>query len=173
MSNLITIEFDKQEIKLAKFGNLSTVNRFRELAMPILTANLRPLETFMAAVVNEFAPSQGWGMIEAVNQSEVEISRALLPAFRCMIDYYLKENTYKIDDYDRLMYDQDYLYICVMQQIKIESLLESLLARRSEFMTKVLMLTGLKLDTGRLGSRISELLQKADPDKEFTALAIK
>lgn len=170
------IDFDDTEIKLTRFPTITLVNRFKETAIPILMSNIKPVETFFSALVNEFAPSQGWGLVNVIGESEIETDRALLASFRVMLDFYLPEHTYTDDHLlKKIPISDDWLFQVVYSQIKIENLLESFLRRRIAFISDFSLLTGTKglIDTDSIAQRISSVLRGKDADRELTGAGVK
>lgn len=171
---LESFTFDDNKIKLTRLPNITLVNRFKETTMPILMANIKPLETFFAALVNEFAPSQGWGLVDVIGESEIEIDRALIGAFKVMLSFYLPANIYNDEQLEKKIPTNDWLYHVVYSQIRIENLLEYFLKRRISFITDFGLVTGTKglLDTKALTERINSALRKRDADQELTAAGV-
>lgn len=166
-----SFEFDDQVIEITKFKNLKTTIAFNNEALPILVNQLAPVESFLAAIANQIAPFKDWGVLDAMIISEKEIDRSLLPAFRVMVDYYIKGNTYTASHLDSKVFDLGWLYEVVASQIKVENLLENHLRRKLSFVMDLNDFAKLGINIDGWASKAEQVIREAvkqrRPDKEM------
>ncbi len=171
IKQLETIEFDGVTITLTKFKNMKTVAAFKDETLPILISQLKPLEVFLAAIMNEFAPLKDWGILDAMIIAEKDIDKCLMPALRVMLGYYLPDNNYTAEHLSSKVYDLEWLYEVVMSQMKLERLLEYHLRRKLSFIMDLneFAKLGINMDgwTSKAESMIKAAVQRQRPDREF------
>src|SRR5256885_11693554 len=66
-------QFDNQSIEIKRFNSYAVSSIFRDTCLPLILAHLRPLEVIFAAMINQFAPDQNWGLYHSVLFGEKEI----------------------------------------------------------------------------------------------------
>ena len=172
VKQLESFKFDDTEIQLTKIKNLRKAIKFKDETLPIIIGQLKPLEVFFAAVVNEFAPLRDWGILDSMIASEKDIDKCLVPAFRVMLDYYLSNSEYSDEQLDRKIFDLELLYAIVMSQMKIEHLLEYHLRRKLSFIMDVSEFAKLGINFDSVASKaestIKAALSKTRVDKDIT-----
>ena len=169
-----TFQFDGREIRLEKMKSFDFTSRFVDYCLPLVVGHLRPLEVVISAMINQYAPNQEWGLLDNLAASEKEINHAVLPAFKLMVDYYLKERTYSNEHLDSLIPDIETLYEIVYSQMQLERVLQYHLRRKLTFMNDIAMFTGLDFGITTLMSKAEEAIKQRimrhDPDVEFAGV---
>lgn len=165
-------QFDDRNIEIRRFNSYTVSNTFRDTCLPLILAHLRPLEVIFAAMINQFAPDQNWGLYHSVLFGEKEIDSVIKTAFKQMVTYYLPERNYTDSHLDQLMADYEEVYEAVYSQMAVERIMEYYVKRKITFLRDFSLLTGLNIDMNVIVSRIDKMTanSKRDPDAELKGI---
>lgn len=175
MNKAASFEFDEVVNPITKFKSYRASHEFREICLPIIFAHVKPIEVFFAAVVNQFAPIDSWGLMDTMIQSEKEIDRCVLPAFKIMLRNYIPDRLYTDAHLDGLL-DFNTIYQAVHDQIHTEDLVAHYLKRKMDMIQEIMKYTNIKVNVGGLVGMAEQklkdaILRQGDPDKEFAGFA--
>ena len=170
----VQVIFDGRTITIEKFRNLKATLRFKDEVLPIIIAQIKPLEVFFASIMNQWAPLDGtWGLLDSLAKAESEIDHHLMPALKIMIEYYLPDRIYTDDHLQgmELLSNLDWLYSVVYSQMKIENILEYHVRRKLTFLLEIAQITNTPVNAGNIFSKaekmIKDVISKKIPDTEF------
>ena len=133
------------EIEIQKIKNFDQALRFRDACLPICYAQLRPLEVGLAAIVNNFAPLEQWGLVDSAIAAEKEIDELIWPAFEIMMKLYLPHlnSVYSLKE---TFNDIDLVYEAVHAQMNAEKVFEHCIRRKLSFIKDIAKVLNINLD---------------------------
>lgn len=171
--NIITVDGNSYPIQKIRKFNLAL--KFKETVMPILMSQLRPIELILAAVINEYAPSGNWGLVDCLSDSEKESDKCLLPALRIILDNCVTDSQTRYPD-DVLNYmanDIDSIYRIVLAQMVEEKILEQCVRRKMGIISDLARISGATFNFDGFLSKAESIITlsgKRSPDPEFRSL---
>lgn len=171
---LTDFTFDGQQVIIAKFHKFSMATRFRDECIPLVLDHFRPMELVIAALINQYAPNTDWGLMDSLISSEKIIDRAIVPAFRVMIEYYLPDRKYTFDHIDTLCTDIGVMYQIVYSQMLVEGIFAFYMRRKFTFFADLNKFININLSFADLQSKLESMIKNnstsRDPDKEFVGV---
>jgi hypothetical protein len=154
-------QFDGQTHEIKKLSTYSLSLAFRNEVLPIIHGNLRPIELFLAAALNEVAPMNGeWGLVDSMISSDKEMDQHFLPAFKFM----LKNYTGKVPSDDALdrICEISAVHDAVMAQIDAEGIMPFYLKRRMTGIAQAFRAIGFTdegIDLSKIASQTEQIIK--------------
>lgn len=133
-----------KKIVMKKISNYGMALDFRSACLPICFAHLRPVEIFLSAMLNQYAPMDDWGLTDSMIQSEKEVDSLVWPAFKIMMSFY--EPIMNEHDLDEKFNDIDLVYELVHSQMSIEKVTEHCIKRKLTMLGDVAKVLNIKVD---------------------------